>query len=383
MSKMNRAWIELDMDNLEHNVSLLRSMLPPDCALMPAIKANAYGHGSVLIARELNAMGVDAFCVAELREGIELRQSGVEGEILILGYTDPEKAPLLVRYHLTQTVVDSQHARALDAWGQELQVHIKVDTGMHRLGESWQHTDKILEIFRCKNLVVEGMYTHFCAADDPEYTRLQTERFYCLTAKLEAAGISLPRLHTQSSYSVLTARDTRCNYARVGIAMYGLLSTARDRERFTMPLRPVLSVKARVELIRPVGPGEAVGYGPEFTAKAPMRVAAVAIGYADGIPRSLAGSGAVLINGKRAPIVGRICMDQLLVDVTGIPGARQGDVAVIIGKSGDCEITAYDIATLTDTITNEVLSRLGSRLERVAVRAEHRPVSFGMLQHKQ
>lgn len=366
-----RAWIELSMDNLRHNVAVLRALLPAACRLMPAVKANAYGHGAVPIARELNRLGVDAFCVASLQEGIELRQNGIWGEILVLGYTSPEAFDSLRHYNLTQTALDCAYAECLHAYGKKLRVHLKVDTGMHRLGEWYQHTEEMLRVFGYKNLIVKGMYTHLCVADDPaqrEYTELQIQRFYEVVRAIKKRGIPLPKLHIQGSYGVLNCPDLRCDYARTGIAMYGMLSRTGDQETYAVPLRPVLSVKARVEMVQTLSRGEAVGYGLQFTAQQDMRIASVAIGYADGIPRALScGVGAVLLHGKKAPMIGRLCMDRLAVDVTGIPGVRPGDVAVILGDDGDETISACDIASRTDSISNEVLSRLGARLPRVSV----------------
>lgn len=366
-----RAWIELDRNALRHNVEVLRSALPKECRLMPAVKADAYGHGAVPVARELNRLGVDAFCVACASEGVQLRRARVKGEILVLGYTHPAQFALLSRFHLTQTVIDLDYARALNGFGQKLHVHIGVDTGMHRLGERSEHIDRICEIFRLENLIVDGLFTHLCAADtasprDQEYTYTQARAFYCVAAELKKRGFPCPKLHLQSSYGVLNYPELAEDYARVGIALYGVLSTGADTQRLGADLRPVLSLKARVASVRPLYAGESAGYGLAFTADTDRTIAAVAIGYADGLPRALScGVGSVLINGHRAPVIGRICMDQTLVDVTDIPGVRAGDTAVLIGASGGESISVCDLAGQAGTITNELLSRLGARLERI------------------
>lgn len=367
----SRAWAEINMDHLRHNIDLLRALLPSGCKLMPAVKANAYGHGAVLIALELNRLGIYAFCVATLQEGIELRENGIRGDILVLGYTSPEEFGRLHQYDLMQTVINHDYAKHLNDYGKALKVHIKIDTGMHRLGEWCEDTDAVLRIFNYDNIVIDGMYTHLCAADEPsqkEYTQLQIRRFYSLAGKLKRHGLALPKLHIQNSYGVFNCPDLHCDYARVGIAMYGLLSNAGDEGKYPVPLRPVLSVKARVQMIRHLACGDTVGYGLAFTADREMTMAVIAIGYGDGVPRSLScGVGAVLIHGKQAPIAGRICMDQLTVDVTDIADVQQGDVAVIIGNDGDETISACDIAAQTASISNEVLSRLGARLKRFVV----------------
>lgn len=365
-----RAWVELDRNALRHNVKVFRTMLPDTCELMPAVKAEAYGHGAVLISRELNAMGVKAFCVASVLEGVKLRKNKIKGEILVLGYTSPEQFYLLRRYHLIQTVIDHSYAEVLQHYGKEIRVHIGIDTGMHRLGERCENINEIYDIFCMKTLKVEGIFTHLCANDttaptDKAFTQLQAETFYHVIKELEVRGCACPKLHLQASYGVLNYPELAGDYARIGIALYGVLSTGADQSSCQISLKPVLSIKARVASVRALYRGEAAGYGLMFTAKQDMTIAALAIGYADGLPRSLSnGVGKVLINGCEAPIIGRICMDQTLVDVTGIPDAAAGSIAVIIGKSGDLEITACDIAAQADTITNEILSRLGMRLER-------------------
>jgi len=367
---MSRSWIELDISNLRHNVKVLQGLLPEKCALMPAVKANAYGHGAIEISRELNACGIHAFCVAAALEGATLRKKGIKGEILILGYTHPKNFYLLEKYRLTQTVVDYNHAVALNNYGKKIMVHVAIDTGMRRLGERSENIETIAKIFRLKNLIINGVYTHCSVIDsrtpsDVAFTNSQIDRFYDVLGQLKALGLHIPKSHIQSSYGVFNCPHLSCDYARVGIALFGMLSTLEDTERYDTGLRPVLSVKSRISAIKTVSAGEPVGYGHAFTAIQPMKIAVLAIGYADGIPRSLScGVGHVLINGKKAPIVGRICMDQMMVDVTGIYDARQGDIAVVIGKSKNAVITACEIAEQTGTIANEILSRLGERLER-------------------
>lgn len=369
--RKGRAWIELDRAALRHNVEVLRALLPVGCRLMPALKANAYGHGAVLVARELNAMGIEAFCVACVQEGVALRKHGVKGEILILGYTHPAQLDSLYRYHLTQTVVDTAYAQELNRYGKRLRVHIKIDTGMHRLGERYERIDEISRIFSCKNLAVEGAYTHLCADDttspeDSAFTLAQGRAFYDTVAKLKARGCVCPSVHLLASYGLLHYPELGGDYARVGIALYGVLSTSADLKHCGAGLLPVLSVKARVALVKDLFQGEAAGYGLQFTAARTIKIAVLSVGYADGIPRGLScGAGGVLIDGHTAPIMGRICMDQTLVDVSGIPHVQPGDIAVIIGKSKNAEITACDLAEQTGTISNEILSRLGSRLERL------------------
>lgn len=360
-----RAWIEIDRAALKHNVGVLRSRLPEGCVLMPAIKANAYGHGSNEIAHECQRLGINAFCVATVQEGIELRNSGIDSEVLILGYTSPWYFPYLHQYHLTQTVLDLPYALELNSCGYFLKVHIKVDTGMHRLGEPWTSPEDIAQIFRCRNLRMEGMFTHICCVDMAEE---QGRRFYQLIDTLRDKGCPLPPVHLLSSYGLLTHPELGGSYARVGIALYGTLSNRADTERYGLDLRPVLTMKARVAQVRELEMGESAGYDLMFTAKRHSKLAVLTIGYADGLPRSLScGIGAVLLHGHKAPIAGRICMDQTLVDVTDVPEVSPGDVAVLIGQDSGQTISACDVAEQAGTISNEILSRLGGRLERVVI----------------
>lgn len=392
---MGRAWTELDRKALRHNVAVLRSLLPVGCELMPAVKADAYGHGAVLVGRELNKMGVQAFCVACVEEAVKLRKGGVEGEILILGYTHPALFPLLGQYDLSQTVVDYAYAQDLEKYGEKVAVHIGVDTGMHRLGERCEHIEKLCQICEMKNLVIKGAYTHLCVADsaaekDRAYTRKQAEAFFHTMEVLKNRGYEIPRLHLLASSGVLCYPELAGDYARVGIALYGACGDIKGwghgvtvqeevgREmaghgvtvQKTAPsrqpgLQPVLALKARVASVRKLQAGESAGYGLDYIARRPARLAVLTIGYGDGLPRALSGgAGQVLIGGRRVAIAGRICMDQTLVDVTDVEGVQPGDVAVLIGSQQGEHITVEEMARRAGTIPNEILSRLGERLGR-------------------
>lgn len=390
-SPCSRAWIELDAAALAHNVSVLRSRLPQQCRLMPAVKADAYGHGAVLTARLLNQLDVNAFCVACLSEGVALREADVTGEILILGYTPPKDFPLLVHYRLTQAVIDYDYAKELADFREVLHVHVAIDTGMHRLGIRCENIEEILSVYGMAHLAVDGIFTHLAASDsakpqDRAFTDSQVQAFYQVVDILENRGHTCRGLHLLASYGILNLlpgrrkqdnpsgqaalsprylSDLAADYVRPGIALYGVLSTKADSDDWREILRPVLSLKAKVISVRKLYAGEAAGYGMAFTAGQDMRIATLSIGYADGLPRELSGKEShVLINGRPAPVIGRICMDQTIVDVSNIPNLHAGDTAVIIGKSGAQEVTADSLAQQCGTITNELLSRLGARLER-------------------
>ena len=375
----DRAYIEINLDNLTHNVQVLRGAMPAKCELMAVVKAQAYGHGMYEIATHLDRIGVRAFAAATIDEGIALRRFGVRGEILVLGCTLPERASELHRYGLSQTLSDYDYACRLNAQGVPVKAHIKLDTGMHRLGfwvpvekDADKNADKEMQklsrVFHMKYLNINGIYTHLCAADSQDeedvlFTRQQIARFYKVVNRLKKQGIHIPKTHIQSSYGFLNYPELKCSYVRAGIALYGVLSTPDAQTRLHLDLRPVLALKAHIVLVRNIKEGESVGYGRMFTADRDSRIAIVSIGYADGIPRILSGQGQqVLLGGQPAPVVGRICMDQLAVDVTGIEHVYVGMTVTLIGRDGDQEITAPAVAAQADTITNELLSCRGTRV---------------------
>lgn len=366
-----RAYVEIHLKNLEHNVKALRDIMSPGCRLMAVVKAEAYGHGAYEISTHLDRIGVRAFAVATIDEGVRLRRYGIRGEILILGFTNPARVCELKRYDLTQTLIDFEYARALNGKGIRVKTHIKVDTGMHRLGIPAEDFEQIRELFDMKHLQICGMYTHLCCpesrrAEDISYTEKQIERFYRLVEELEAEGVTIPALHIQSSYGLLNYPGLSCDYVRLGIVLYGVLSSPGDDTVKKPDLRPVLSLKSRVVLIRSVRKGETVGYGRCFTAERDSRIAILSLGYGDGFPRELScGKGKVLIRSRIVSVVGRICMDQLAIDVTDVEDAAVGDVVTLIGAEGYDALSAPVVAEAFGSISNELLCRMGPRLSVV------------------
>lgn len=365
-----RAWLVNDSEKLRENVRALESMLPHGAALMPAVKANAYGHGGVLISKKLNEFGVKAFCVASAKEGAALRAGGVEGEILVLGYTSRADLGIVPEYDLTQTIIDTDYAEMLKDWGRNIKAHIGIDSGMHRIGEFWSKTEELADIFNIENIELTGILTHFSSADSDlpehrEFTIEQNRKFRECLCELKARCLNPGKIHSLNTTALLRYPDFGGDYARVGIGLYGYMETREQLEACPVELKPVMSICTNVEAVKAVGKGDAVGYGCAYKPQEPGLIAALSIGYADGLPRALSnGVGEVIINGEKAPIVGRICMDQCMVEVSRIKNVRAGDVATVIGREGDAEISAYDIAEKTDSITNEVLSRLGERIDR-------------------
>jgi len=366
-----RAWAEIDLDALAHNVSQLRSLLKGGCELMAVVKADAYGHGYEKTAQRLQREGVSAFAVAALIEGIQLREAGIKGEVLVLGYTQPRDVSLLNNYSLTQLVVDGAYAKALnDAADRRLNVHIAVDTGMHRLGIDSSKLDEIKSVFKCTNLNVTGMATHFAScdsldADDTAFTNRQIKLLNDIVNLLKSEGCNTGKIHAQSSFGIVNYCDAQYDYARAGIMLYGVKSQNTETKK-NPPLRPVLSLRAVIAQVRWIDAGESVSYGRTFKTDKPLKLATVCIGYADGIPRQMSGRGGMcIVNGIKVPIIGRISMDMLTADVTSVDNAEAGDIATLIGHDQGAQISCEDAAAAAGTITNDFLCRLGSRLPRI------------------
>lgn len=328
----DRAYIELNLANLTHNVSVLKAALPANAELMGVVKREAYGHGSYAVATHLEKTGVKAFAVATIDEGIALRRYGIRGEILILGFTDVRRAKELKTYRLTQTLIDFPYAEKLNRQKIPVSVHIAIDSGMHRLGLDTDDLEGVQKLFQMKHLHIQGIFTHLCCADsrkpeDISFTRKQIRSFYGLISHMETAGLPIPKIHLQSSYGLLNYPDLPCDYVRAGISLYGVFSSPDDRTLLQPKLRPVLALKAKVVLIREISRGETVGYGRTFRAERNSRIAILPIGYGDGLPRNLSGKAMVRISTHLLPVIGRICMDQLAIDLTGADDVSVGDTA--------------------------------------------------------
>lgn len=364
--------LEIDLGALCRNARALEAEMPEGCRLMAVVKAEAYGHGAVRCSQALWSAGVRHFAVATAEEGVALRRGGIGGEILILGYTDPAAARTLWRYRLTQTLVSAGHAAALDAKGYPVRVHVKIDSGMHRLGLDARDPDAIAGIFGCRHLKITGMFSHLCVSDERSgeavaFTEEQLSRFERVRELLEkSGGAEALTVHVQSSTGLLNYPDLRYHLVRAGIALYGLRAERRWETRAHPDLLPVMALRSTVALLRQIPAGESVGYARAWRAEEARRVAVVPVGYADGLPRNYAeGGGEVLVRGVRCPVVGRICMDQLMIDVTALGDVAVGDTVTLIGRDGGEEITAEEVAERCGTITNEILSRMGERPARV------------------
>ncbi len=371
---LNRSWAEVDLDAIAANARAIRAHVRRGADVMGVVKADAYGHGVDEVVPVLLANGVSRLAVSMLDEAVQLRNRGVEAPILVLGYTDPRRADEILRHRVTQTVFSLDLARALsdaavrrDA---EVRVHVKVDTGMGRVGflAGFDAVKSVLAISALPNVVVEGLYTHFATADepDPAYALQQFERFMGIVAELGRVGVHIPLQHACNSAALARFPQMHLDCVRPGLALYGI--APKDCPGFGpggLPLVPAMALKSNLILVKDVEPGTAVSYGRRFVTARPSRIGTIPIGYADGYSRALGGRADVLVGGRRAPVVGRICMDSCMADLTDLPAAPAvGDEVVLFGRQGSEEITADETADRMGTISYEVVCLAGKRVPR-------------------
>ncbi|USR89706.1 alanine racemase [Phormidium yuhuli AB48] len=375
----DRAWVEIDLGALGENVRQLRGLLAPETDLMAVVKADGYGHGAIPIAKTVLEAGARALGVATVPEGIELRQAGIEAPILVLGAVQsPPQIEALVRWRLEPTLCDRPQAvlmaKILDqlAPDQPLPVHLKLDTGMSRLGVLWtEAVPFVRQVLAFPQLRLASVYSHLATADEEDITmmRTQEERFQGAIAALKSAGITPPKLHLANSAATLCNRASHYDQVRVGLSLYGLYPAPHLRSQ--VKLQPVLQVKARITQVKTIPPGTGVSYGHRFVSQRETRLAVVGIGYADGVPRLLSNRLQGLWQGGdrvwRFPQVGAITMDQLMLDVTEVPEVQVGDVVTFLGTLGDTSISADDWAEALGTISWEILCGFKHRLPRIQV----------------
>lgn len=374
-----RTWAEIDYDAIEHNVKEIEKLMG-DTKIMGIVKADAYGHGAVECTRALKKAGVDYFAVACLQEAEELRQAGIEDPILILGYTPPADFHALKLLDLEQSILSSDYAHKMNQWaldnGTKLKGHIKVDTGMNRTGFLYQdgakETEAIEEVFEMPGLQVDGIFSHFPVSDDlqeesEQFTEHQMELFDEIIEHLKQKGYNPGLRHIQNSYGILNYQNRGYDYCRPGLLYMGVTSDDSVPIRSNPDFIPILSLKTRVSMIKTIPAGATVSYGRHFTASEPVKVASLAVGYADGLPRLCSNQDLhVLINGHPVPIIGNICMDQCMADITGLDDIREGDVVTVIGEENGQRMTVDEITRLAKTINNETLTRLTKRVIRRA-----------------
>lgn len=368
------AWAEINLDHLAHNVRQFKELIDPDTRLMAVVKADGYGHGAVEAAKTALAGGACSLAVAIVEEGIELRRSGIEAPILVFGYTAPSLFPALVEHNLTPTIFSLDSAVQLSKQAGEqniiLPLHVKVDTGMGRLGLLPEEAvETIARIVRLPGLKVEGLYTHLAAAEeeDPSYTNEQLVLFDRIVECCREKGVTIPIIHAANSAAGIAHPHARYNLVRLGLAMYGCYPSPHLRDSRVV-LLPALAFKSRVVLVKRVPPGTAISYGCTYYTDDEALIATIPVGYGDGYSRLLSNRGQILVRGQRAPVVGRVCMDHLMADVSHIPGVHEGDEVVLYGRQGREEIEVDEVAALTGTISYEVLCAVAKRVPRLYFR---------------
>ncbi|MBR5135075.1 MAG: alanine racemase [Clostridia bacterium] len=373
---LKRTWAEIDLNHLQHNLQTIKKAADGSL-VMAVVKADAYGHGAVMAAKSLAEAGADWLAVSNLDEAMQLRGAGLALPMLILSYTPPEEVALLAAHHITQTVVSASHAQALEQAAAEagvtLDVHIKCDTGMSRVGFFCQSdelpVDEIAAVCRLPHLNATGIFTHFAVADEQEgddYTRLQFARFMRVVDELAARGITFALRHCCNSAATLRYKEMHLDMVRPGLILYGLYPDAWMRS--LLPLIPVMSLRTHVSHVKTVPADVAVSYGQQYHTVDNEALATVPIGYADGYTRRVFGKAHMLVHGKEAPVRGRICMDQCMLDVTGIDGVEAGTPVTAFGKDGDAELPVETYAAWSDTINYEVVCAIGKRVPRLFLR---------------
>lgn len=374
MKKYDRVWAEIDLDAIYHNVAAAKALTKAGTKLMAVIKADGYGHGAVPLAEVLDPLA-DAYGVAIVEEGVELRQAGVTKPILVLGYTPESLYEPMLDYDIIATVYTREMADSLSEtalkMGKQAKVHIKLDTGMSRIGflPNQESLQEIQQIAAMPGIQIDGCFTHFARMDEKDKSRAETQfrQYMDFTAQIEAEGILLPVKHASNSAGIIEMPEVNLDMVRDGISIYGLYPSEEvNKER--LPLIPAMQWKARVSHVKILPAGVEIGYGGTYTTKRETRVATIPVGYADGYPRSLSNRGSVLIHGQRAMILGRVCMDQFMVDVTEIPEAQTGSLVTLFGRDGDAVLPVEEVADLSGSFNYEFVCDVGKRVPRVYYR---------------
>lgn len=369
-NKYYRVYAEINLDAIVKNVDNLMALTKENTGALAVVKADGYGHGDVAVAKAV-AQKVTGYAVATLDEAVNLRENGVKKPILVLGYVDPYEFDILVSHEITATVFDVETAQLLaDAarvQKKQAHCHIKVDTGMRRIGlEPDENGIAIVkQITALKELSADGIFTHFAASDETDKTSAehQFKLFTDFTGRIEKEGIHFTYRHCANSAAVIDMPQVDLDMVRLGIAMYGMYPSDEVKKE-KVELFPALDLKSHITMVKEIPAGEKVSYGGTFTTTKTTKLATVSVGYGDGYPRALSSKGYVLVRGQKAPIVGRVCMDQMMVDVTDIENVTRADIVTLIGKDGDAEITVEEIAALAGTFNYEFVCDLGKRIPR-------------------
>ncbi len=368
----SRAWVEINLDFIAHNVKELCRLTAGKAGVIAVVKANAYGHGAVNVVKTILESGASMLAVSILDEALELRSHGITAPVLAFNYTDSFRAEEIVRNNITQSVYSMEMARALSnaavRQGRKAVIHIKIDTGMSRVGflPSENAMECITGISRLPGIEIEGIFSHFASADeeDESYTLMQLEKFKDICDAIDKAGIQIPLKHIANSAAILKYPEAHFNMVRAGIALYGL-KPFKGADKYA-DLRPAMSLKAKIAQVKDVESGTSISYGRIFKTKRMSRIATILAGYADGYTRLLSGKASVLIKGQYAPVAGRICMDQFMADITDIEEeVKVGDIAVMVGTLGINHISLEDLAEAAGTINYEMACLTGRRMPRI------------------
>ena len=373
-----RTWAQIDLDAAAHNFKEIRRYVGNRSMVCCVIKADAYGHGAVRMAEEYEALGADWLALSNIEEALQVRRAGIKLPLLVLGYTPAEAADVLAENDIAQCAYSAEYCAALSEnavkSGVKVKIHVKVDTGMSRLGFYFQDIERykeavsvVAEACRRPGLIPEGIFTHFAVADGGEngkaFTLKQFSCFMALIAELEKQGITFKIHHCANSGAILDYPEMHLDMVRAGVILYGMKPSLSVEHH--ADFRPVLSLHSVISHVKEIEPGSDISYDRTFTAKERMRVATIPVGYADGYSRRLSNRGSVLIHGTRCPILGKVCMDQCMVDVSAVPQAKVGDTVTLIGRDGEDEITAAEIAGIMETIHYEVVCDISKRVTRV------------------
>lgn len=369
-----RAWVEIDLSKFKHNIEVIKKLLSNDSEIIAVVKSEAYGHGALIVSRYLESIGIKTLAVACIEEAIQLREGGIESEIIILGWTPICQKEDLIKYDLCQNIVNKEYAEELNNSPGIIRGYVKVDTGMNRLGENKDDLESIKKIYRMENIKVEGIFSHLSRSDsnlkeDIAFTEEQVRSFDYIINELKKSNIEVGKTHIQNSYAIVCYKNLNYDMVRPGIILYGVSSQSEDDLLDKLPnglkFKAPLSLRCKVSMVKDIKPGQSIGYGNNFTATSEMKVATITIGYADGLSRLISKKGLkVLVNGEFAVQIGNVCMDQMMIDVTGID-VKSGDIVTLIGEDTGKYLPVNQISLLNETITNETLSVIGSRVKRI------------------
>ncbi|MCI5587666.1 MAG: alanine racemase [Lachnospiraceae bacterium] len=374
MKEYYRVQANINLDAIHDNVKAAKSLTKKGTKLMAIIKADAYGHGAVRVAETLDDIA-DAYGVAILEEGIELRQAGVTKPILILGYTPAPLYEAMINYDITTAVFKYDMAKEISdtavKLGKKAKIHIKLDTGMSRIGfkQDDESLETIIKISKLPGIEITGCFTHFARMDEKDKTKAkeQFKRYMDFTKRIEDAGIKIPVKHVSNSAGIIEMPEVNLDMVRDGISVYGMYPSEEVNKK-RLPLTPAMEIISYISFIKTLEKGVEIGYGGTFTTTRETKVATIPVGYADGYPRSLSNKGCILINGQRAPIIGRICMDQFMVDITDIKDVHENDKVTLIGHDGDGYISIEEMADLSGSFNYEFVCDIGKRVPKVYYR---------------